>query len=174
MPDSACKPGTQSRTQSIKVLLQSMPDPACKPVRTVPDARGNAMSSKTVSSRHALTRRLGASVRTQRRDLQRLGVSPMRRTTNNEPPGNSTYYYAYFPNEIFRRAIKGYLINVYDRKLSYPNILIPNNVGATLTPRSPSVTSDSSWIIIDNLDKQALSFKQRLNFEFIWDCISWC
>ena len=152
MPDSACKPGTQSRTQSIKVLLQSMPDPACKPVPTALDARGNAKSSKTVSSRHALTRRLGASVRTQRRDAQRLGVSPMRRTTNNEPPGNSTHYYAYFPNEIFRRAIKGYLINVYDRKLSYPN-----NVGATLTPRSPSVTSDSSWIIIDNLDKQALS-----------------
>ena len=152
MLDSACKPGTQSRTQSIKVLLQSMPDPACKPVPTVPDARGNAMSSKTVSSGQALTRRLGASVRTQRR-AERLGVSPMRRTRNNDdPPGNSTHYYAYFPNEIFRGAINGYLVNVYGRKLSYPN-----NVGATLTPRSPSVTSDSSWIMVDNLDKQALS-----------------
>ena len=148
MLTSACKPGTPSRTQSIKNLQESMPEPACKPVRTVLDDKGNAKSSKFVCSRQGQKQRLGASVRTCQ--YQRLGVSPMR-TRNNTPPGHSsTHYYAYFPNDIFRGAIKGYLINVYDRKLSYPN-----NVGATLTPRSPSVTSDSSWIIIGELDKQA-------------------
>ena len=148
MLDSACKPGAPSRTQAIKNLQESMPEPACKPVRTVLDDKGNAKSSKFVCSRQGQKQRLGASVRTCQ--YQRLGVSPMR-TRNNTPPGHSsTHYYAYFPNDIFRGAIKGYLINVYDRKLSYPN-----NVGATLTPRSPSVTSDSSWIIIGELDKQA-------------------
>ena len=141
MLTSACKPGTPSRTQSIKNLQESMPEPACKPVRTVLDDKGNAKSSKFVCSRQGQKQRLGASVRTCQ--YQRLGVSPMR-TRNNTPPGHSsTHYYAYFPNDIFRGAIKGYLINVYGRQLSYPN-----NVGATLTPRSPSVTSDSSWIII--------------------------
>ena len=148
MLDSACKPGTPSRTQSIKNLQESMPEPACKPVRTVLDAKGNAKSSKFVCSRQALKQRLGASVRTCQ--YQRLGVSPMR-TRNNTPPGHSsTAYYAYFPNDIFRGAIEGYLINVNGRKLTYPN-----NVGATLTPRTPSVTSDSSWIIIGELVKQA-------------------
>ena len=143
MLDSACKPGTPSRTQSIKNLQKLMPEPACKPVRTVLDDKGNAKSSKFVCSRQGQKQRLGASVRTCQ--YQRLGVSPMR-TRNNTPPGHSsTHYYAYFPNDIFRGAIKGYLINVYGRQLSYPN-----NVGATLTPRSPSVTSDSSWIIIDH------------------------
>ena len=145
MLDSACKPGTPSRTQSIKNLQESMPEPACKPVRTVLDDKGNAKSSKFVCSRQGQKQRLGASVRTCQ--YQRLGVSPMR-TRNNTPPGHSsTHYYAYFPNDIFRGAIKGYLINVYGRKLK--------NVGATLTPRTPSVTSDSSWIIIGELVKQA-------------------
>ena len=145
MLDSACKPGTPSRTQSIKNLQESMPEPACKPVRTVLDDKGNAKSSKFVCSRQGQKQRLGASVRTCQ--YQRLGVSPMR-TRNNTPPGHSsTHYYAYFPNDIFRGAIKGYLSNVYGRKLK--------NVGATLTPRTPSVTSDSSWIIIGELVKQA-------------------
>ena len=141
MLDSACKPGAPARTQSIKNLQDSMPEPACKPVRTVLDDKGNAKSSKFVCSRQGQKHRLGASVRTCQ--YQRLGVSPMR-TRNNTPPGHSsTHYYAYFPNDIFRGAIKGYLSNVYGRELTYPN-----NVGATLTPRTPSVTSDSSWIII--------------------------
>ena len=145
MLTSACKPGTPSRTQSIKNLQALMPEPACKPVRTVLDDKGNAKSSKFVCSRQGQKQRLGASVRTCQ--YQRLGVSPMR-TRNNTPPGHSsTHYYAYFPNDIFRGAIKGYLSNVYGRKLK--------NVGATLTPRTPSVTSDSSWIIIGELVKQA-------------------
>ena len=141
MLDSACKPGTRARTQSIKNLQDSMPEPACKPVRTVLDDRGNAESSKSARSRQALKQRSGASVRTCQ--YQRLGVSPMR-TRNNTPPGHSSpQYYAYFPNDIFRGAIQAYLSNVYDRKLTYPIY-----GGATLTPRTPSVTSDSSWIII--------------------------
>jgi len=112
---------------------------------SVVDAKGNATSSKIVCSRQALKPRLGASVRTYQ--YQRLGVSPMRTRNNTPPSHSSTAYYAYFPNDIFRGAIEGYLINVYGRKLTYPN-----NVGATLTPRTPSVTSDSSWNIIGELD----------------------
>jgi hypothetical protein len=84
-----------------------------------------------------------ASTDASGKQYQRLGVSPTR-TRNNTPPGHSsTQYYAYFPNDIFRGAIQAYLSNVYDRKLTYPIY-----GGATLTPRTPSVASDSSWIII--------------------------
>ena len=162
MLDSACKPGTQSRTQSIKVLLQSMPDPACKPVPTVLDARGNASPSKTVSSgervNQALKRRFGASVRTRRPVAQRLGISPMRRTRNNDPLGNSTYYYAYFPNEMFRGAIKGYLINVYGREQHHERTVAPARF-TLLTPatddNAETSETDSSWTIIGDVTRQA-------------------
>jgi len=136
-----------SRRIEIEELQKSMPGPACRPVRTVLDTKNNAMSIKTHAhmERQAQKQRLGANLgRKQRCVTERLGVSPRRPSRNRDGPGNSTYYYAYFPNEIFEGAIKGYLCNVYCRRLTGPN-----NVGATLTSGSSSWTSESSWIIID-------------------------
>ena len=156
MLTSACKPGTPSRTQSIKNLQESMPEPACKPVRTVLDDKGNAKSSKFVCSRQGQKQRLGASVRTCQ--YQRLGVSPMR-TRNNTPPGHSsTHYYAYFPNDIFRGAIKGYLINVYGREQHHERTVAPARF-TLLTPatddNAETSETDSSWTIIGDVTRQA-------------------
>lgn len=134
----------ESKTQCIQRLLDSMPNPRCEPVPTVLDTRGNAMSSKSHRARQVLGEQRKASFPRKRRVL--LDVSPPRWVTKHAPCPN-TGYFAYFPNDIFRDAVKRYLINVYGRELT--------NVGATLTPRSPSVTSDSSWTIIGDVTRKA-------------------
>lgn len=135
----------ESKAQVIQRLLASMPHQMCKPLPTVCDTRGNARSSKTCTARQVLWEQWKASVPRKRRLC--MDVSVPRLLTSHEPCPN-TCYLAYFPNEIFRDAVKKYLINVYGRKLT-------NNVGATLTPRSPSVTSDSSRTRIGDVTRKA-------------------
>ena len=51
--------------------------------------------------------------------LEWLDAASPRWVTRNARRPN-TKYYAYFPKEIFSGAVKGYLINVYGRSLTYP------------------------------------------------------
>ena len=131
----------ESKTQCIQRLLDSIPNPRCEPVPTVLDTRGNAMSSKSCTARQVPEEQWKLRKRRVLPD-----VSPPRWVTKHAPCPN-TGYFKYFPNDIFRDAVKRYLINVYGRELT--------NVGATLTPRSPSVTSDSSWTIIGDVTRKA-------------------
>ena len=134
-------PCKDSKTQAIQRLRASMPNPRCTPVPTVCDLRWNVMSSKTYKAMQVKSEQMRALGPRKRLWLD---VSPPRWVTRNAPCPNTGYLskHAYFPKDLFSGAVKGYLINVYGRTLTYPN------VGATLTPRSSSVTSDSSWIII--------------------------
>ena len=89
-----------------------MPGPSCKPVSTILDDRGNASSIKS---------RPAAPLQDQWPQhlfFPCLGISTRRTRLDHDPPGERlTPYNKYFPNELFEGAIKGYLLNVYCRKL---------------------------------------------------------
>ena len=95
-----------------------MPGPACKPLRTILDPRGNAMSITDSRARHAATA-YAQHQWPQYSVLPALGISTRRKRLHYDPPGERlTPYSSYFPNEIFEGAITGYLFNVYCRKLT--------------------------------------------------------
>ena len=145
----------ESKTQCIQRLRDSMPNPWCEPVPTVLDTRGNAMSSKSHRARQVLGEQWKASFPRKRRVL--LDVSPPRWVTKHAPCPN-TCYFAYFPNDIFRDAVKRYLINVYGREQHHERTVAP--AGFTLlTPatddNAETSETDSSWTIIGDVTRQA-------------------
>ena len=94
-----------------------MPGPTCKPVRTILDPRGNVMSITDSRARHAATA-YAQHQWPQYSVLPALGISTRRTRLDHDPPGERlTPYNKYFPNELFEGAIRGYLLNVYCRKL---------------------------------------------------------
>ena len=117
---SRCEPAVtmSRRKESIEELRRSMPGPACKPLRTILDPRGNAMSITDSRARHAAM--AYAQNHWPRSSLlPAVGISARRTRLDHDPPGERlTPYNKYFPSELSEGAIMGYLFNVYCRKLS--------------------------------------------------------
>ena len=102
------------RREAIEELRRSTPDPSCKPVRTILDPRGNASSIKSRDAATAYAQHQWP----QYSLLPASGISTRRTRLDHDPSGERlTPYNKYFPDELFEGAIRGYLLNVYCRKL---------------------------------------------------------